>query len=214
MRNLVTWVVAGLALLLPSQPLVAQVCAGNPALNGVRTANVGLGASVYDGGKAYTAGATFGSEWFFGGSYGYTAANDTDVSSNEVAAQAGWQAETDAGLALCPRAELAYNFGMEFGSTDITSWSIAPGVSAGYESALSETVSIIPTGSVFLLYENATIDDGVTSRNESETYGMVAGGLSFIFNDAFSVAPSVSVPVGLDGGVTSFGIGAMVGVGN
>lgn len=214
MRNLIMSVVAGLALLVAGQPLVAQVCTGNPALGGARTANVGIGASVYDGGKTYSAGAIFGSEWFFGGSYGYSTIDDSDLTSNELSAQAGWETETEAGLTLCPRAQLGYSFGLELGTADMTMWTAAPGVSAGYRTPLSPTVDLVPTGTVSLLYQRATIDDGAESVSDSETYGLLSGGLSFIIDQRFSVAPSVSVPVGLDGGSTSFGVGAMVGVGN
>lgn len=214
MRNLIMSMAGAVALLFAGQPLAAQVCAGNPALDGARVANVGAGASVYDDGKTYTAGAVFGSEWFYGGSVGYNTIDDVDLSSKSLGGQVGWETEMESGLALCPGAEVGYSFGMDLGTADMTSWTVAPGLSAGYRTALSETLDLVPTGSVSLLYWNATIDDGVDPVSDSETFGMISGGVSFLFDGRWSVGPSVAVPVGRDGGSTSFGIGAMVGVGN
>lgn len=80
---------------------------------------------------------------------------------------------------------------------------------------VSQTLSVVPTGSGSLVYQDLNADAGIGGEaSESETYGMIGFGLGLIVNDLFGFGPSVSFPVGLDGGDTRFGLSATVGIGN
>jgi hypothetical protein len=71
-------------------------------------------------------------------------------------------------------------------------------------------VRILPNASFQFASTRATLDNGTTSSSDSQSYGLLTLGTGFVFNSRFSLNPSVSFPIGLDGGNTSFGfIGAM-----
>ena len=54
------------------------------------------------------------------------------------------------------------------------------------------------------------MDDGTSSASDSESYGLLTLGTGFVFNSRFSLNPSITLPIGLDGGNSSFGLmGAM-----
>ena len=77
-------------------------------------------------------------------------------------------------------------------------------------SGQSPQMQIVPNASFQFANTRATIDDGTTSASGSESYGLLTLGTGFVFNSRFSLNPSISIPVGLDGSSTSFGlVGAM-----
>jgi hypothetical protein len=68
----------------------------------------------------------------------------------------------------------------------------------------------VPTASFQFANTRATVDDGTNSASDSESYGLLTLGTGFVFNSRFSLNPSVSFPLGLDGADASFGLlGAM-----
>lgn len=201
--------------MLAAQPAAAQICSGQPTLQGARSVNVSSGASFFDGGKTYGANFTVGSEWLVGGGFGYTDFDDTTLSQKTISGVAGWEYEDGSGFAACPNLGASYGFGLELSGVDLTSWTISPGVSLGYEAMVSQTLSVVPTGSGSLVYQDLTADAGIGGEaSDSETYGMIGLGLGLIVNDLFGFGPSVSFPLGLDGGDTRFGLSATVGIGN
>lgn len=201
--------------MLAAQPAAAQICSGAPTLQGTRSLNVSSGASFFDGGKTYGASFTAGSNWLVGGGFGYTDFDDTTLSLKTISGSAGWEYEDGSGFAACPNLGASYGFGLELSGVDLTSWTISPGVSLGYEAVVSQTLSVVPTGSGSLVYQDLNADAGIGGEaSESETYGMIGLGLGLIVNDLFGFGPSVSFPVGLDGGDTRFGLSATVGIGN
>lgn len=215
MRSLSVVTALLLGSLLTAEPLIGQVCGGSPTLQGDRSVNVGLGADFFDGGKSFSGGVTVGSQWLVAANFGFTDFDETTVSQKSLSGGFGWEYQGESGLAVCPQAQVRYGFGMELGGADLTSWILGPGISLGFETDLSDAISVIPTGSAFVVYEDLTADLGVGGEfSESETYGVLSLGLGFVVNDRFSFGPSVGMPVGRDGGDTSFGLSTTVGMGN
>jgi hypothetical protein len=59
-----------------------------------------------------------------------------------------------------------------------------------------------------------TASDGNVSESESETYGLLSGGLSLVFSPALLVRPFITVPFGLPGNNDpSYGVGISFGFG-
>src|SRR2546426_839554 len=77
----------------------------------------------------------------------------------------------------------------------------------------STQMQILPNASFQFANTRATADDGTTSASASETYGLLTLGTGFVFSSRFSVNPSVSFPMGLDGSSTTFGLSAAMNFG-
>jgi hypothetical protein len=92
----------------------------------------------------------------------------------------------------------------------MSSRTFAFGGSVGVGVGGSSQVRILPNASFQFANTRATLDNGTISSSASESYGLLTLGSGFVFNSRFSLNPSLSFPVGLDGGDVSFGlIGAM-----
>ena len=61
-------------------------------------------------------------------------------------------------------------------------------------------LQIVPNASFQFANTRNTVDDGTTSASGSESYGLLTVGTGFVFNSRFSLNPSISFPIGLDGG--------------
>lgn len=211
MRNSARFVVLMMALLCPSL-VAAQTCLGNPSL-GVTSGNVGVGASFFDGGKGFSLNGTVGRRLFATGSFTHYDYDDTDLSLKTLAGGVGLElAAQESDVRICPSAYIQYGTGLEIFGVDVTTVTFAPAVSFGVESQVSPTVAVVPSATVAVLFQRTKADGGpLGEETESQTDGALGLSLSFIFNDTFSVAPSVTIPVAAENGNTSFGIGASIG---
>lgn len=195
-------------------PLSAQLCRANPPLGANGSANLGFGVSFFDGGKTYSGGALFGDRVFGGGSFSYTDFDDTTLSLKNVSGQLGMDVGDTGDTSVCPVLSVGYGFGLEILGIDVTQWTVAPGPAVGFRSEISPTMTVVPALRGSFVYEHATADAGVLGEeSDSQTYGVLGGGLGFLFNDRLSLTPSVAVPVGLDDSDPSFGIAAAIAVG-
>ena len=204
-------VIVLLALLFPIAT-AAQVCIGNPAMGDNSAGNVGLGAVFFDGGKGYVGSGTFGSEFFWSGSLGYIDFDDTTLSLKTISGTAAYEviAGTSSNISVCPNFGIGYGFGLEVLGIDVTSLTFSPGVAVGIEVEVSPTVSIAPFAQLSLVHVRLRADAGPT---ETDTSGALDLGVGAIFNERFSVAPVVLIPISSDGGDTSFGVSLSVAVG-
>ena len=192
----------------------AQACAGGPSLGTVNSGNVGVGASFFDGGKEYTAGATFGRSVFGSAHFSYADFDNTDLSLKTVSGGVGFEKATSSGVSVCPVVAVGYGFGFEILGIDVTTVSVSPGVALGVVAEVSPTVSVVPFGQVALVYSRTKADAGPLGEEaDSQTHGVIALGVGFVFNDKVSLGPAVLIPVAADGGDTTFGVNLAVGVG-
>jgi hypothetical protein len=118
---------------------------------------------------------------------------------------------------LCPVA----NFGIGMGPKDVGGSGVdmstmtgGMGLSLGTSLPGGPRMQIVPAGGLGLAYLKVKADDGTTSASNSETYGVMNLGVGFIFNSQIAVRPGISVPLGLDGGETSFGLTVGYNFGN
>ena len=205
--------VVSLALLaIVRAPAVAQTCMGLP--------------SYSRGQMQVTGNATFGNGMdSFGGTFGYgqpagvfgnvgigtTSIDAFDGSSFDLGLSGGYQMTVGPTkkVHLCPVA----NFGLGMGpndvggsGVDISSQNFGFGVALGTSLPGGPRMQIVPTGGLGLAYLKFKSDNGTTSNSASETYGVLNMGVGLIFSSNISVRPGISVPLGLDGGETRFGL--------
>ena len=194
----------------------AQTCVGMPSFS--------AGQMQIAGGGNFTDGASS-----FGGTFGYgapkglygkagigtTSYDGFNGSSFDFSVGGGYQMplHTTRSAELCPVASLSIGSGPNdvLGTgVDMSNRTFAFGASAGTLVGHSTQVQILPNAAFQFANTRVSADNGTTSSSASESYALLTLGTGFVFNSRFSVNPSISFPIGLDGGNTSFGlVGAM-----
>jgi hypothetical protein len=214
MRRIIT-----LSLVLPfylAAQAAAQTCVGMPSFSSGQMQLAG-GGQFADGANSF--GGTFGygtPKGLYGkAGIGSTSYDGLDGSSFDFGVGGGYQVPLHSSrmAELCPIASLNLGSGPNdiLGSgVDMSSRTIAFGASVGALVNRNPQLRILPNASFQFANSRVKLDDGTGSAADSQSYGLLSLGTGFVFNSRFSLNPSISIPVGLDGGDTSFGlIGAM-----
>jgi len=208
-----------LSIALPfylSTQAAAQTCVGMPSFSSGRMQVTG-GGQFADGANSFD--GTFGygvpKSLYGKAAVGRTSYDGLDGSSFDFGVGGGYQVplHTSRMAELCPIASLSLGSGPHdvLGSgVDMSSRTFTFGTSLGALVNRSSQVQILPNASFQFANTRAKLDNGTISSSNSESYGLLTLGTGFVFHSRFSLNPSVSFPIGLDGGNTSFGlIGAM-----
>ena len=207
-----------LPLLLGSKA-AAQACAGMPSFAS-GPMQITTGGSFADGASSF--GGTFGygqPNGLYGkAGIGTTSYDAFDGSSLDFGVGGGYQIplHTSRRAELCPIASLSFGSGPNdvIGSgVDMSTRNFAFGAAVGALVGHSTQMQILPNASFQLANTRLKIDDGTTSSAGSESYGLLTLGSGFVFNSRFSVNPSISIPMGLDGSDASFGLAGAINFG-
>jgi hypothetical protein len=196
------------AVITGTGSLAAQACLGRPALGSNSMGNVGGGASFFDGGKGFGAHAAYGGPLYGLAAFDYYDFDDTTLSVKTVSAGVGYQVSArDGSISVCPGVNGSYGFGLEVVGIDVTALAIAPGLAVGVTTEVSPTVRVAPFAQAAFVHTRVTGDAGPFGEySEDESSGLLRLGLGLIFNERFSVVPSVSIPLGLEDGDTMMNI--------
>ena len=205
-----------LPLTLLSTQAAAQTCVGMPSFASGHMQLAG-GGTFADGTSSF--GGTFGygtPKGLYGkAGIGSTSYDGLDGSSFDLSLGGGYQIPLQASRVaqLCPVANLSIGSGPNDilgAGVDMSSRTFAFGAAVGALVGQSSKVNILPNASFQFANTRISMDDGTTSAAGSESYALLTLGTGFVFNSRFSINPSINIPVGLDGGNTSFGLmGAM-----
>jgi len=211
--------IISLSLVLPfylTAQAAAQTCVGMPSFTSGQMQVAG-GAQFADGANSF--GGTFGygvPKGLYGKvGLGTTSYDGLDGSSFDVSLGGGYQVPLHASRVaeICPVASLNIGSGPNdiLGTgADMSSRTFAAGASIGALLGRNPQLRFVPNASFQFANGRVKLDDGTNSAADSQTYGLLSLGTGFVFNSRFSLNPSISIPVGLDGGDASFGlIGAM-----
>jgi hypothetical protein len=153
----------------------------------------------------------------FGGTFGYgvpagvfgnamlgtTSYDGLDGSAIDLGAQAGYQLSVGRAsqYQVCPVASLSLGMGpndVDGAGTDISSRQGTLGFAIGTTMGANPRMKIVPNAGLGLAYRQLKQDDGTTSLEDSETYGLANIGVGLIFNSNIAVRPSISIPLGSD----------------
>ena len=74
-------------------------------------------------------------------------------------------------------------------------------------------MDIVPNASFQFANTRLSMDDGNESISDSESYGLLTLGTGFVFNSRYSLNPSLSIPMGLDGSDIGFGLAGAINFG-
>jgi hypothetical protein len=213
--------VVSLALLaIVRAPAVAQTCQGLASFSTGQmqaTGNASFGNGMDTFGATFAYGQPAGA---FGGiGIGTTSIDAFSASSFDLGVAGGYQMTAGKAkkIQLCPVA----NFGFGMGPKDVGGSGVdmsrtmgGMGLAVGTSLPGGPRMQIVPTGGLGLAYLKVKADNGTTSSSASETYGLMNLGVGFIFNSQIAVRPLISIPLGLDGGDTSFGLTVGYNFGN
>jgi hypothetical protein len=197
----------------------AQTCAGMPSFSNGQM-QVAAGGTFADGASSF--GGTFGygvPKSFYGkAGIGSTSYDAFDGSSFDFSVGGGYQIPLQASRVaeLCPVASLSFGSGPNdvLGSgVDMSNRTFAFGAALGAQVGNSPQMQILPNASFQFANTRATLDDGTDSVSGSESYGLLTLGTGFVFNSRYSVNPSISIPMGLDGSDVSFGLAGAINFG-
>ena len=194
----------------------AQTCAGMPSFTSGRM-QVAAGGSFADG--ANSLGGTFGygvEKGLYGkAGIGTTSYDAFDGSSLDLNVGGGYQIplQTSRTAELCPVASLSLGSGPNdvLGSgVDMSSRTFAFGAALGAQLGHNPQLRIVPNASFQFANTRLSMDDGTNSAAGSESYGLLTLGTGFVFNSRFSVNPSISLPMGLEGSDASFALAGAI----
>lgn len=213
--------VISLALLaIVCAPAVAQTCQGLASFSTGQmqtTGNLTFGNGMNSFGATFAYGQTAGA---FGGiSIGTTSIDAFNGSSFDVGLAGGYQMTTGKTrkIHLCPVANLGLGMGPKNvggSGVDMSSTTGGMGLALGTTLPGGPRMQIIPTGGLGVEYLKVKADNGTTTSSASDTYGVMNLGAGFIFNSQIAVRPEISIPLGLNGGETTFGLTVGYNFGN
>lgn len=208
------------ALLLSATTVHAQACIGLASLE-TRPMNFTAGAVFTDGATGGDARFGIGTEKAFGG----VSAQITKVDGISGTAKG---AGVDGGLSyrvgktkrvmVCPVASAQYQKFPDFvdgedGTFETSAVGGTAGLAVGGVISSSSSASFIPFGTLRAAYTRASVTNNSVSVSSSETYGVLSGGVGFVFSPSVLVRPFIQIPLGLDGAEASYGVGASLAFG-
>lgn len=212
----------GTLLIVPASVAQAQACMGMTSM-ATMPMNLLVGAEFTDGAKSFNGRFGFGSSIMFGGVSGsITDVDGVDGTAKTIGIDGGLSYITGASRALvvCPIADLSYTMfpdieilGEDYGSSLTTG---SAGLALGAAVRSGATMTLIPFAALRAIYSRIDVDIpsvGNDEDSDSETYGMLSGGLSFAFTDAVLVRPIINIPFGLEGSDISYGVGLVFSFG-
>jgi hypothetical protein len=196
----------------------AQVCTGSPAFSAGRF-RISGNSAFNENAQSFTAGFATGGTALFGEvAVGTVRYHELDASGTSLDGTLGYQFWIDPRkrIQICPAAALTFimgpkNFDVVGDGSIIVNLSetdMAFGVSAGAVISDSTDPQIIPTAS--LAVANATLrsnQEGTEfTAQSSESYVAFAAGVGLTFNKTIGLRAGVSIPLGLEGSIVSFGL--------
>jgi hypothetical protein len=204
-------VAALLGAWLAPASLVGQICMGRPSL-ATTSGNVGLGTSFFNGGRSVSADVTVGGQLFVSASVSYYDYVNSELSLKSISGLAAYEVANASSVRICPGFQVSYAFGLETLGYDVTTLTLGPLVSVGYEARLSPTVGVAPFATAAVLIQEVdvvggTLDDG----SASDTHGALIVGVGLLFSQMITVGPFVDIPLARKDGDASLGVSASIG---
>jgi hypothetical protein len=194
---------------------VAQTCTGMPSFSAGQL-QATAGGSFADGASSF--GGTFGygvPNSFYGkAALGTTSYDAFDGSSLDFGLAGGYQIplQSSRTTEVCPVASLSLGSGPDdvLGGADMSSRTFAFGAALGAQVGNNPQLGIVPNASFQFANTRVELDDGEDSAAGSESYALLTLGTGFVFNSRYSLNPTISIPIGLDGSDASFGLAGAI----
>jgi hypothetical protein len=194
-----------LVTLLGSTSLAAQVCAGFPSFQG-RPIQVQGSALFNNNSNAFRGGVGLGGAGAFGNlDLGTVHIDALNGSAATVGGGVGYQLSLDkkGTVQMCPAVGVEFDIGPNFPTGwDHSETDVSLGIGVGVVATRTEQVDVVPTGSIAF----ANADRKVVNTSNSQSFGIIGLGVGFVFSHQVSIKPAISIPFGLSGAATTFGV--------
>ena len=185
----------------------AQTCQGLASFSAGQM-QVAANAQFPHGGNVWAGSFSYGmpSGVYAGADVSTTSFDGLNQSSLGIGAHAGYQMKLGrtGKVNLCPVARLSLGMGPDDKAANLNSSStdLHFGFALGTEMGASQQLRILPTAGLGLQYTKIkaeiTSGPGAGTVEGSETYGLARLGVGFVFNQQFSVLPTIDIPVASD----------------
>ncbi len=201
-------------LLLSTTMAQGQACLGLASLDS-RPMNVSVGAVFTSGAKGGNARFGVGTPKAFGGVSARIAKSDGISGTTKGAGVDGglsFLIGAKKGAMICPVASAEYLKAPGFDDGegdlyDVSGTGADAGLAIGGLIKSSSSIGFIPFAAARAAYVRVSVSGNGSSAASSDTYGILSGGLSVLFNPSLLVRPFVQIPVGLEGADPSYGVG-------
>jgi hypothetical protein len=199
-------------LVLTAAAADAQTCFGSTELGRGGAHRLSAGGTMANGTDGAGAAYGFGRDRFFGSAgLGFNRFDGTDAKQTMVNTLFGTQfmAGDRVRLAICPVGQADWGFGPSVDPVSVHTVSLAGGGRVGFVTGNPAQFNVVPTAGISLVrsaWSTSTDLLGVSvSQTAWDTYGVANVGVGLRFNQSrMAVVPSVSFPMGLNGGDPSF----------
>ncbi len=189
----------------------AQVCEGAASFS-AGPVRLGAGLSVDSDAQSYGGQLAFGapSGPFVNGTVSSVQYKDVSGSGLSVGGDAGFAIDLNPQrtVQFCPEVGFAYqtgpNFDTGFGSVSISTHGFSFGGAIGGVALQSPGFDFVPFVGGSYVIAQGTASGGGFSSSSNQNYGVATVGAGFVVSRVLTIQPSVSVPLGLNGGVVSF----------
>lgn len=211
--RLASFLVALGMLALPATNMEAQTCFGDASF-AAGPMRLGAGLQSSDGAKSYgvnmAVGASAGA--FASGGVARTKYDDIDGSGTAYGLTGGYAFDLNPArtMQVCPYAQFGHEAGPDIDAgLSILSTSVETlgvGGAVGRTVRVGPSLDLVPTVDAFYGVSRAWFTmDGVTD-SQSIRFGEIEVGAGLVINKVLTLQPEVSIPVGVEGAKSSFGL--------
>jgi hypothetical protein len=198
--------VAGIAVCTTSA--AAQLCQGDLSFRNSQK-HVGAAVGMTQNSTSFDGGLSVGHSkgWFGGGSLGMASYDGISGHSIALGGDLGYSMPlaNKSRWSMCPNASLSLGFGPNFDvggtKTEMSSQTMALGLSLGTAVPMSKTFNLLPFGSASLAHTRASIKSNGTSASGSDNYMVFGAGAGLQFSPSLVVRPSLSLLADADANV-------------
>jgi hypothetical protein len=198
--------VAGIAVCTTSA--AAQLCQGDLSFRNSQK-HVGAAVGMSQNSTSFGGGLSVGHSkgWYGGGSLGMTSYDGISGHSLALGGDLGYSMPlaNKSRWQMCPGASLSLGFGpnSDIGGTktEISTQTMALGLSLGTAVPMSKTFNLLPFGSASVAHTRGSIKVNGTSASASDNYMVFGAGAGLQFSPSLVVRPSLSLLADADPGV-------------
>ena len=218
--NAIVSAVAGIAVCTTAA--TAQVCQGDLSFRGSQK-HVGAALGVSNNSTSFDGGLTLGHSkgWFGGGSLGMASYDGITGHSIALGGDLGYSMPlaNKSRWSMCPNASLSLGFGPNFDvggtKTEMSSQTMALGLSLGTAVPMSKTFNLLPFGSAALGHTRVAVSANGNSGSADDSYLVLGMGAGFQFSPNLVVRPALNLLAGTEPGTddTIFSLGITWAIG-
>lgn len=109
-------------------------------------------------------------------------------------------------IEMCPQLLIGFSSGPNVGTTDVSGMQFGAGASFGTKMDTKTSYDIIPFGAAYLIRSSSKVSNGTTTLEGSSTDLSIGLGAGFVFNQKWTLRPSIGIPLTGNGADPTFSV--------